>query len=314
MQKANTNDETGWGGLLAWWQLLRIGNVFTAISNILAGALLVRNEWSPLGPLVALAVASAFLYTAGMVLNDAFDAELDARERPERPIPSGRISRQKAFCVGFGLLALGVGCSCFASWLLGTRTSVYLGGLLALAVVGYDGWWKKTEFGPSAMGICRYLNVLLGASVAADLLQEPTAWIYAAVVGMYTMGLTLFARAENEETKTKGQVMGGLVTLGSIGLLAGMPWLMSGVWDDWSITVIWYGCLGLFGLIVARSLLTALKKPGPEAFRKYVTILLLGFVVLDGLAAFAAAGWISGVIVLTLVVPSRVIARWAPMT
>jgi len=299
---------------LAWWQLLRIGNVFTAISNILAGALLVRNEWSPLGPLVALAGASALLYTAGMVLNDAFDAEIDARERPERPIPSGRISRQQAFYVGFGLLTLGVGCSYFASWLLENRTSVYIGGLLAVAVVGYDGWWKKTEFGPSAMGICRYLNVLLGASVATDLLQEPTAWIYAAVVGMYTLGLTLFARSENEVAKTKGQTVGGLVTLGSMALLAAMPWVLAGFWNDRTMVAIWFGCLGLFGLVVARGLMAALRNPGPAAFRKYVMILLLGFVVLDGLAVFAAVGWISGAIVLTLVIPSRVIARWAPMT
>ena len=30
-----------------------------------------------------------------MVLNDVFDAEVDARERPERPIPSGRVSLQR---------------------------------------------------------------------------------------------------------------------------------------------------------------------------------------------------------------------------
>ena len=43
-----------------------------------------------------------------MYLNDAFDREIDARERPERPIPSGRIGAGPVFAIGFGLLAAGV--------------------------------------------------------------------------------------------------------------------------------------------------------------------------------------------------------------
>ena len=138
------------------------------------------------------------------------------------------------------------------------------------------------------------------------LLKEPAAWIYAAVVGTYTLGLTLFARVENEETKSKGQAVGGLVTLGSMILLAGMPFVLPGFWHNTSQVAAWYGCLGIFNLIVARKLFMTLSKPCPAAFRKYVTVLLLGFVVLDSLAAVAAAGWIAGAIVFTLVLPSRV--------
>ncbi len=314
MKNDLTSPATSRAWLLAWWQLLRIGNVFTAISNIAAGALIVQQSWQPIAPLIVLVAASAFLYTAGMVLNDAFDATLDARERPERPIPSGRISRKQAFQVGFGLLALGIGCAYVASWQLENRSPLIIGLLLTLTIVGYDAWWKKTEFGPSAMGLCRYLNILLGASIATDLLNEPAAWIYAAVVGMYTLGLTLFARAENEETKTKGQAIGGLVTLGALGLLSGLPIVLPEFWNLPLTPNIWFGCLAVFGLIVARSLLLTLSNPGPTVFRQYVSKLLLGFVFLDAMVAFASAGWPSGLIVLTLVVPPLVISRWAPMT
>ena len=92
----------------AWWQILRAANVFTAISNVIAGFLLVQGDWQPIGPLLLLMLASALLYEAGMVLNDVCDAELDAVERPERPIPSGRISRHAALRVGIGLLVGGV--------------------------------------------------------------------------------------------------------------------------------------------------------------------------------------------------------------
>ncbi len=314
MHQSTTNNAADRYRLLAWWQLLRIGNIFTAVSNVAAGVLIVRQTWQPLAPLIALAAASAFLYAAGMVLNDAFDADLDFRERPERPIPSGRISKAKAYRVGFGLLMLGVGCSMVASWQLQTRACAAVGVLLAVTIVSYDAWWKKTEFGPSVMGVCRYLNVLLGASIATDLLAEPVAWIYAAVVGMYTIGLTLFARAENEKTNTQGQSLGGLLTLAALGFMGGLPWVVSDYFGVQSILPIWYGCLAMFGLVVTFSLLHATWNPGPSAFRQHVTKLLLGFVFLDALAVAFVVGWSSGLIILTLIIPSWVASRWAPMT
>lgn len=304
--------------LLAWWQLLRIGNVFTAITNVLAGFLLVQRAWQPLGPLFLLMGSSTLLYAAGMVLNDAFDAKLDAIERPERPIPSGRISRATAFRVGYTLLVLGVALACLVSWQLQSRTSATIAVLLALAIVAYDAKLKQTEFGPSAMGICRYLNVLLGASVAGDLLSEPTAWIYAAAVGMYTLGLTLFARSENEPSKTQGQAIGGLVTLGSMALVGLLPMAISRFQEtqlqEAPFPTVWFGCLLSMGLFLLRSHQETQRKPSPTAFRRHVSKLLLGFIFLDALACTVAVGWPAGLLVLTLIVPPWLISRWAPMT
>ncbi len=42
--------------------------------------------------------------------------------------------------------------------------------------------------------------------------------------------------------------------------------------------------------------------------------LLRGFIVLDALAATAAAGWTAGAIVLTLLAPTVIASRRAPMT
>jgi len=299
--------------LLAWWQLLRIGNVFTAISNILAGFLLVQKDWQPLGPLFLLIGSSSLLYAAGMVLNDAFDAELDAKERPERPIPSDRISRSTAFRVGWFLLLLGVALACYVSWQLQSRTPAAIAVLLALAIVAYDAKLKQTEFGPSAMGICRYLNVLLGASIAGDLLTVPAVWIYAAAVGMYTIGLTLFARSENDPRKTRGQAMGGLVTLASLTLVGLLPLALTN-FQLAPFPLVWYGCLLSLCLIVFASHQSTQRTPSPAAFRKHISKLLLGFIFIDALACTAAMGWPAGLITITLIVPTRIISRWAPMT
>ena len=93
----------------AWLELLRLPNVFTAVADVAMGYLVTQATLDALAAAGrALIIASAALYLAGMVLNDKFDATLDALERPERPIPSGRISAQTASRLGFGLLALGV--------------------------------------------------------------------------------------------------------------------------------------------------------------------------------------------------------------
>ena len=47
-------------------------------------------------------------YVGGMYLNDFFDRDIDARERPGRPIHAGDISAGAVSAIGFGLLAVGV--------------------------------------------------------------------------------------------------------------------------------------------------------------------------------------------------------------
>ena len=77
--------------LLTWLKLMRLPTVFTALSNILCGYFVSSPE-REIGVLFSepqlwlLLLASSGLYLGGMVLNDVFDARLDAEERPERPI------------------------------------------------------------------------------------------------------------------------------------------------------------------------------------------------------------------------------------
>ena len=91
-------------GLTPYLLLGRVSNLPTVWTNTLAGATLAGAAVAP-GRLTLLAAAFSLLYTGGMYLNDAFDRESDARERPERPIPSGRVRAGSVFAIGFGLLA-----------------------------------------------------------------------------------------------------------------------------------------------------------------------------------------------------------------
>src|SRR5207253_3833784 len=82
--------------VLPWLRLMRLPNVFTAIADVAMGYLFVQREVTDGLVLGCLIAASAALYTAGIVFNDVFDREIDAQERPFRPIPSGQIPLSSA--------------------------------------------------------------------------------------------------------------------------------------------------------------------------------------------------------------------------
>lgn len=169
-------------------ELCRIPNVFTAFANVAAGVVLARGGSFELGDL-RLVIASGLMYCAGMVLNDYYDREVDARERPERPIPSGRVTAAFAGRLGAGLMATGVALACSVSEL-----SLLIAAALALEIVIYDSRAKSGKLGPLSMGACRLLNVALGLTVVTSW----TWWMWVApmAMGLYTAVITYLARDE----------------------------------------------------------------------------------------------------------------------
>ena len=141
-------------------QLVRLPNLFTAAADSLAGWLIVRGSLAEPGRWVPLVLASVAIYAAGIVLNDVFDFEIDRRERPSRPLPSGRVSRRLAAWFGGIALALGPGLAALS----GSTSSLVVALALAACVLGYDAGLKRTLLGPEVMGACRGLNLLLGLS------------------------------------------------------------------------------------------------------------------------------------------------------
>jgi 4-hydroxybenzoate polyprenyltransferase len=103
---------------MTWLTALRLGrvsNLPTVWTNALAGVVLSGGALG-LGGWGLLLIGLSLLYVAGMYLNDAFDAGIDAVERPSRPIPSGEASRIAVFANGFGLLAVGAAVHCAVRW------------------------------------------------------------------------------------------------------------------------------------------------------------------------------------------------------
>ena len=89
----------------------RVSNLPTVWANLLAAVALAGTAiGTDLGVGVGLLLFLAYtlFYVGGMYLNDAFDARIDAKERPERPIPAGRVTSGEVYLAGFGMLAAGL--------------------------------------------------------------------------------------------------------------------------------------------------------------------------------------------------------------
>jgi UbiA prenyltransferase family protein len=139
---------------------------------------------------ILLIAGATALYLGGMFLNDAVDVPFDRQFRPERPIPSGCISRRAVLVWSAGWLAAG--------WLallpLGADTARF-SAALAAAIVFYDLVHKRTQLAPFLMGACRFL-LYLTAAASAKRGQIDIVLLPALGMAAYVSGLSLFARSE----------------------------------------------------------------------------------------------------------------------
>lgn len=167
----------------------RISNLPTVWTNVLAAAVLSgADPFTANLPVVLLAMTC--FYCGGMYLNDAFDRRVDAKERPERPIPSGRISASTVFVIGFVLLAGGI----LLLDLYGSAAR-HAGMALAAAIVAYDLFHKGNPAAPLVMGLCRAL-VYVGTAAALGTIN-PLVLIAATAIFAHVVGLTYAARQES---------------------------------------------------------------------------------------------------------------------
>jgi 4-hydroxybenzoate polyprenyltransferase len=166
-------------------ELVRAPAALTVPGDVVAGAV-AAGDLRP-GRMAGLSAASVCIYWAGMALNDWADRELDAVERPERPIPSGRVPASTALGLAAGLTAAGLAIAGRA----GGRSAFATSAVLAATAWSYDLKAKNTPAGPVFMAAARALDVLVGAGD-----QRRRAWAPALAVGTHILGVTAMSRGE----------------------------------------------------------------------------------------------------------------------
>jgi 4-hydroxybenzoate polyprenyltransferase len=281
--------------LINYLQLMRAPAVFTAISNILAAHLIVTNGNIQWLNLTILMLASAALYLAGMILNDCFDYQEDARERPNRPLPAGRIALKTAWSLGWLLLGSGV----ILASLVGFQ-QLTIAIVLAAFIIIYNGYAKQTLIGTTVMGGCRYLNWLLGLSV---LPLQSTQFILALPIFIYVAALTLLSIDETSATKKNYLVFSFIIMLLGSFLLLFIQLALTKSTLVGPIVL-----LGLF-MLIANRMLKTYQNFTPAQIQKTIKFLVMGIIPLDALLVLSSNHFLGAVVVLSLLAPSWLLAR-----
>ncbi len=337
---SNPDEPESVSPLQSYLELLRLPNVFTAVADVAMGFFFVEAPWAfdqkhsllpiGLGAIGLLAAASAMFYSAGMVLNDVFDIELDRQEQPYRPLPSGRIALSSARWLGWQLLTLGIMAASgtavmiaglpgapkdnfVLSWpTMSTWCPAIVAAALAVLIVLYNAGLKRTLLGPVAMGGCRMLNVLLGMSVLGGPWRTEH-WAAAAGIGIYIAGVTWFARNDARRSDRWQLIAATLVMLAGVGLVGGLPWLNDKLWlpgqqkpEFWR----WYLIIALAAVYILMHCARAIAEPSPGPVRSVVRRLITTLIFLDAAACYVAAGPFYALVVAILVVPTTLLGQW----
>jgi len=276
----------------------RIANLPTVWTNVLVGAALVGSNLEQATRLSLVMLAGSLLYVAGCFYNDYYDRHWDAEHKPERAIPSGRLSASLLRSLVLIFTALGTGL-CF-SFGLGA-------GLVALWIIGfiiiYTRTHKRTAFAILPMGACRAGLYFLGFVSMGDVALQLKIIIPALGLISYIAGITLVARSEATNTLPSGAKWFGLLLLSAPIVTHSLPISL--------LTVVY--------MISGGVLLYLLKVTAEKSVGSFVSLSLAGICIIDGflllnLRVEALPGWLSIVILIAGFLLCRLLQRIAPAT
>jgi 4-hydroxybenzoate polyprenyltransferase len=281
--------------------LIRLPNVFTTPSNILAGYFaVVTVAQADSVHLVALMVSSGLLYVAGIVLNDYFDIEIDKRERPSRPLPSGNISKRHALVIAVVALLIANA----IAFVLGPM-SLAVSLSLTTAIIAYDYRLKHGLSGPFAMGAARFLNVIFGASPALLYINNNHSFAIigtaAASLFLYIIAITILSKKE-AGNETPNSTIPFLMVFGVISAVAGLGLLLLQL--QWAFLV----NLSIFASVMIITFKQHLTKEMPSV-QKAVRNMVISIIILDSVFVTGTAGLPYGLATLLLIAPAVVLAK-----
>ncbi|HZA48522.1 MAG TPA: UbiA family prenyltransferase [Nitrososphaera sp.] len=279
--------------------LIRLPNVFTTPSNILAGYFAaVTVAETDIMRLIALMVSSGLLYIGGIVLNDYFDVEIDKRERPSRPLPSGNVSKRHAMAIVIvalliaNTIALVVG-----------PISLAVSLALTIAIIAYNYRLKHGLLGPFAMGGARFLNVIFGASPALLYINNHSFAIVgtaAASLFLYIVAITILSKKEAGNERPNSTIA-SLIVFGVISAIAALGLLLQ---LQWAFLL----NLSIFAAVMIVTFKQHLTKEMPSV-QKAIRNMVISIIIIDSVFVTGTAGLPYGLATLLLIAPAVILAK-----
>jgi len=259
-------------------ELVRLPAVLSVPGDVLVGAA-ASGQVRDVPRAAGLAAASSCLYLAGMALNDYADRDVDAVERPSRPIPSGRVTPGFALGLAGGLTAASAGLAVASD---GARALKVLAPL-AGTVWAYDLALKETPAAVTGMSACRALDVLMGSGAHGARAALPAA----AVVGAHIGITTTVSRSEVQGASPRLPRAALAATVG-VAAVAGLIAARASRSALGGIAAA--GLVGAYAAAVGSAHADAARDPSPERLQRAVGTSVLGLMPLEaGLLAGAGA-------------------------
>ncbi|MDW0288129.1 MAG: UbiA family prenyltransferase [Nitrososphaeraceae archaeon] len=289
--------------------LVRLPNLFTLPSNILVGMATVSSlafTLTSFSQFLLLVTISVLLYCVGIVLNDLYDFDIDKKERPNRPLPSGKISRRSAIVLVaiFSTLALILSLQVSFSTLV-------ISSILFSVIFGYDKYLKNTYAGPFTIASARVMNILLGTSVSLRSVdsysQIVTLTFILIITFVYVSLIGFISRYEvhgfSDNTKLLLPPAIVATVISSIILFT-----LMGFFKLESLII-----LSLFSFIMIISFSRIYRRDSGKT-QQIVRNMILSIIVLDSTFLTGIIGIELGLVVLTLMAPLLVLANKMYMT
>ena len=276
-----------------YFQLVRISGIFTAFSNILVGFFLVQESYVNLEFIIPLLSTSGFLFIAGMIFNDYFDYELDKKERPSRPLPSGAISKKSAFFLGVIFLFI----ANISSSLVGVQ-SLMISFLMTLLILSYDFRLKQIPIlGILSLSTIRFLNVILGASI---ILFDIQIIQYAIPIGLFVGGISILAKTETSFSSEKTKFINLIL------IFATLIYTLIIILKNFEIISLIF--LSIFSISVFFPFFSR-KNVDTNQIQKKVTFQLLAIIILDATLISTVSDISVALLTASLYIPSYLITR-----
>jgi len=289
--------------------LVRLPNLFTLPSNILVGIGAISSlafTFASFTQFLLLVTISVLLYCVGIVLNDLYDFDIDKKERPNRPLPSGKISRRSAI----GLVAIFSTLALILSLLVSFSTLV-ISSILFLAIFGYDKYLKNTYAGPFTIATARAMNILLGTSVSFRSVDSYSqivtltfvliiTFVYVSLIGFISR-YEVHGFSDNAKLLLPPAIVA--IVISSIILFS-----LMGFFKLESLII-----LSLFSFIIIISFSRIYRRDSGRT-QQIVRNMILSIIVLDSTFLTGIIGIELGLAVLTLMVPLLVLANKMDMT
>jgi len=291
--------------------------VFTAPPDVLAGYFAFVSPADANGiQLAGLMASSALLYISGIVFNDYFDIESDRKERPSRPLPSGKIKKENALLLALLTLAGG---NIIPLVTIGPATLLFSGSLSAI-ILAYDYRLKSYAVaGTLAMATARFLNVMIGASpVLVMALFGDGSSAFSDLQNLMLASVSLFAYIVAIMVLSRKEVAGaaGKQTLAAISIVLGLVIVIgvAGYLIDFQLVFLLF--LSVFAAVMILTFRRYLRrtKTAPESIQKAIRNMIISIVILDSIFVAGTADLFFGLATMVFIVPAFVLGKWMYVT